>query len=77
VPIKRRCRWVWGEGEGLSALRTLLQVRPYHVTAGALQTHQQSVVGLLAAITGFQVVLHLCQQMGGHFGIGQGPVSAA
>jgi hypothetical protein len=45
--------------------------------AGALQAHEQSVVGLSAAVTGFQVVLHLRQQMGGHLGIGQGTVGAA
>jgi hypothetical protein len=45
--------------------------------AGALQAHEQSVVGLSAAVTGFQVVLHLRQQMGGHLGIGHGSVSAA
>jgi hypothetical protein len=47
------------------------------MSAGALQAHEQSVVGLLAAVAGFQVVLHLGQQMRGHLGIGQGPVGAA
>jgi hypothetical protein len=47
------------------------------MTAGALQAHEQGVVGLLATVAGFQVVLHLRQQMGGHLGIGHGPVGAA
>jgi hypothetical protein len=56
---------------------TLPQIRPHHVAAGALKAHQQSVVCLAAAVAGFQVVLHLRQQMRGHLGIGQGPVRTA
>ncbi len=60
-----------------SALRPLLQIRPHHVAAGALQAHQQSVVGLGTAVAGFQVVLHLRQQMRSHLGIGQRPMGPA
>ena len=63
--------------DALLFIRPLLQIRPHHVAAGALQAHQQSVVGLVAAIARFQVVLHLRQQMRGHFGIGQCAVGAA
>jgi hypothetical protein len=60
-----------------SATCPLLQKSPHQVPAGALQAHQQSVVGLSATVAGFQIVLHLRQQMRGHFGVGQGPVGAA
>jgi hypothetical protein len=40
------------------------------VAAGALQAHQQRVIGFRTAKAGFQVVLHLRQQMRGHLGIG-------
>ena len=59
------------------ATRALLQIRPHQMPARALQAHEQSMVGVLAAVTGFQVVLHLRQQMGRHLGIGQGTVGAA
>ena len=59
------------------ATRTRFQIRPHHVAAGALQAHQQRVIGLRTAKAGFQVVLHLRQQMRGHLGIGHGPVGAA
>ena len=55
----------------------LLQIRPHHVAVGALQAHEQSVVGFGTAVAGFQVMLHLRQQMRGHLGIGQGPVGTA
>lgn len=60
-----------------SATCPLLQITPYQMAAGALQAHEQSMVGLGAAVAGFQVVLHLRQQMRRHLGIGQGPVGAA
>jgi hypothetical protein len=60
-----------------SSLCQPLEVSPHHVTAGALKAHQQSMVWLGAAMAGFQVVLHLRQQMRRHLSIGQGPVRTA
>ena len=70
----RNARSVSGRGSGL--IGPLLQITPHQMAAGALQAHEQSMVGLGAAVAGFQVVLHLRQQMRGHLGIGQGPVGA-
>jgi hypothetical protein len=60
-----------------SSRRQSLEVRAHHLAAGALKAHQHCVVWPGAAVSGFQVMLHLRQQMRSHLGIGQGPVRTA